>query len=503
MKNTKVGNVIIYEEQISCGNEILTCFKRQDGPPLLVAQMQQGKTSVCIYVIDQHLKECENKKINTEVFYLTNISDNVLKTQVTNRILEAGLRQKVQILHHADLNKTKLNPHVHNRLIIIDECHLALDKDCPFHNFLKKCGIKYGESIKTWSNKNNYVLSVSATPYAQIIKDKINDASFEVYNLSISKDYFSLKNLKEKGRIRESKKIIEKNKKTKKLEITPFFRQIMSEFSNFCKSNGGKRAIIRTKGEHANVIKKFIVDEYREMTVDIYDVKNKNISAIDSDISGNHFQPHVLIIKGSLRAGKTLSTTKHIGLWIEPHSSKADTMCQAVGRCLGYEMVEGYNRKFDDNFPIYCNTDEIDDAISFYEDPNKGTPSGNNNKPTKEETKKIDFIILDAQNDEEARLECKQKHNIIVPITISKCSDIAKNDTARDIINRTDRGQYKDEKRKRIFLMDGPNSNFYSSWDELDLQYKHKYLLPMGTTIHITIENEGKLKEGMIFTCQK
>jgi hypothetical protein len=240
-------------------------------------------------------------------------------------------------------------------------------------------------------------------------------------------------------------------------------------------------------------------------TLDARDIKNKNIGEIDNDISRSNFPyPHVLIIKGSLRAGKTLSTTKDIGLWIEPCGSKTDTMCQAIGRCLGYEMTEeGYNRKFDDTFPIYCNTDEIDLALSFYKDTNKGIPSGNNNESTKKETKKTDFIILDAQNDEEARLECKQKHKITVPITISKCSDINMNDTARDIINQTDRGQYKNEKRKRIFLMDGPSSNFRSSWDKLDLQYKNKYILPMGTTIHDTIENEGKIKEGLIIPCKK
>lgn len=369
--NYFVGNVEIHPEQFYCAQNIMKIFEDEEGPPVLIAQMQQGKTGVTIRVIYEFKERMDRNNQTYEIIYLINISDNEIREQTKARMRQAGLEKYVKTFHLTNINTyNKIN--VDKRLIIIDECHFAIEKDKTFENFLNKnFDISYGNTrASDWTDKNTYILSVSATPYAHIARNEIRELEkcFTPVALSVSDDYYSLHHLAGKvegfeNRLYPSKPVV-KNSKT-----TDFFIEKMEDFLKICekKSNGNWKnpgfLVVRSSGHDANIIKKDIERLYPEIPVDNYDRANKNLAALDSRLKEENPIPSVIIIKNALRAGKTLTTTKNIRMWIDPPHSKTDTLTQSIGRSLGFE-------KCNDKYPIYCNAgkelENIETAIDFY-----------------------------------------------------------------------------------------------------------------------------------------
>lgn len=489
----KIGELTVYAEQVRCSEKIISMFERMGGPPVLVAQMQQGKTGTCICVIEKFIKNCELHGHKYEIIYLTNIGDNNLKGQTESRLLIAGLSSKVKNLHLSDLQEGRFVPDetVDRRLIIIDECHLALEKSTPqslkpFHEFTKNCGLKYGSPISTWGNKYNFVLSVSATPYAHLIVAALDDKKFESVTLEVSPDYYSLQHMNEAGRIKKSEPTVVNGK------VTPFFKERMKEFLSECQKSSPGHLVVRSIGSNPETLSNFIRNNHPEVDVKIYESKPiNNIQSLDGDLSQKLPRPFVAIIRGSLRAGKTLITTKHIKMWIEPPASKTDTVAQAVGRCLGFEMEDGINRRFQDSFPVYCNTREMEIAIDFY-NKYECIPSGVGNKSNTTITMECEVQVLPEQTENEVR----RIHNA----AISRCSEAKINDYADDILNKRLRGYSKDGSKKRVYYMNGPSKNkaFAHSWLILSQQMPEvigKYVLisPTGRSKVKVVDNNSNL----------
>lgn len=461
ISSKKIGELVVYQEQVRCAQKILQVFEAGGGPPLLVAQMQQGKTGTMICVIDQFINNCKTNGITYEVIYLTNVQDNELKNQVKRRLLPTGLLSEIANIHLSAIqdDKFSINKNVDRRLIIIDECHLALEKNKPFHQFAIKCGFNYGQPINTWENKNNFVLSCSATPYAHIIVTALKDRAFEPITLDISEKYYSLQHLNQSNRIKKSDKVTSKVKNEQ--QVTTFFKERVKELLELCKIKGPGFMVVRSTSNGPEAIEKYIKENFKsEIDVHTYEARPvNNIANLDDELSTKIAKPFIAIVRGSMRAGKTLTTTKNIRMWIEPPSSKMDTVAQAIGRCLGYELENGINRKFEDTFPVYCNTKEIQVAIDFYND-YKSVPSGVGNKTNTNMIHICDIEILNCTVESEIR----EKYNAI----ISKCSAGDKNSYAEIVLNKQLRGFSKEEAAKeRIYYMDGPHKSHQKDWEDL------------------------------------
>lgn len=510
-----IGCSEIYKEQEECAEKILKIFEKNGGPPILIAQPQEGKTGVSIAVINKFINNCKSQSLKYEIIYLVNLSDNELKEQSETRLKEAGLLNDVTIIHHANLKTLILNKKIDRRLIIIDECHIALDASTkenikPFDNFLKKCGADYGKSINNWKNKNNYILSVSATPYAAAIREKIDNNSFESVILEKSKNYFSLLDIYKKERLYQSEKLTDK--KTGK--VTEFLEERFEEFLYLCETEGNGHLIIRCIGDAPDIIKNYIKDISLNIDVEIYGSgkNDKNISSLDNYLSKKFPKPSVAIIKGSLRAGKTLTNTKFIRMWLEPSGSKTDTVTQVIGRCLGYESKDEYKHsKFNDTFPIYCNLDEIEIAINFYSQYYNNSnlfvvPSSRRTKATNGKTINFEENYLFSNSSKEAKEKISKEFNIPAnKITLVNISKNNPNNWAESIANNTRHGggEY------RIFHLDGPNlndKNHISSWSKL--MKEKPYLRPKGefkAFVYYKRNSEAQedytknLKKGQIF----
>jgi len=454
----KIGELEIFPEQTSAAHNILEVFQAGLCYPLLVAQPQQGKCGTCIAAISGFIDSCKSQNQTYEVVYLINLADNSLKAQTEQRIFQSGLLSDIRLLHQAEVSKFTPGS-VDLRLIVVDEAHIALGKDKPVDAFFKRCGVNYGLPISNWSNQSNYVLSVSATPYATIIRhelDKTNGAkTFEPVRLKLAPNYFTMQQMKLQGRFKKAEKTYLKTK------VTDFFKGAFAEFKFRCDHLGNGHLIVRTSGKGPNVIANWILNNTLpgEVDIQVFSSKNQNIDQLDEILSIKPAKPSVAIILGSLRAGKTLTTTEHIRSWIETDKANADTVAQVVGRCLGYPVeVIGLPKrpKTEDTFPVYCNLEEIDHAIKFYEDM-RCVPNGVQNKSSNRETQLHEIIVQDSIEPNELK---------------STCSKVNENDIALDILNMAQRGG------DRWYYLDGPNKDHPTNTNPVGERHlDHWYLL--------------------------
>lgn len=371
---TTVGTETIHAEQCQAGEDILSLLSvEEDTVPILVAQPQQGKTGAAIYVIDRFIKTAKLENETFRVIYLTNMSDNDLRNQVKERMERAWLDDDVEVLHLGDLEDIEVED-VDRTLIVTDECHYAIDKDCRFHRFLQEHGIEYGKPRSTWRDRSVFLLPISATPFAHMVLTQMEKDAFTIVPLPLNGYYYSLKDAWEDGRLIQSEQIINGNNRP-----TQFLADIISDFNSTCAERGAGYLVIRLKGEKQDALRQFIAMNHPRIRIRGYSTTRNDdaISRLDTTLSIEPERPTVVLIKDGARAGKTLTTTKHIHGWYESPTSKSDAMLQSL-RPLGYG-------KRGDIFPIYCNTAEVEDSIRFYEDLYDGKSdfkitSGNRNK---------------------------------------------------------------------------------------------------------------------------
>lgn len=372
---TKIGTEAIHAEQCQAGEIILSLLTlEEDTVPILVAQPQQGKTGAAIYVIDRFIKTAKLENETFRVIYLTNMSDNDLRNQVKERMERAWLDDDVEVLHLRDLEDIEVED-VDRTLIVTDECHYAIDKDCRFHRFLKDHGIEYGMPRSTWRDRSVFLLPISATPFAHVVLTQMEEDAFSIVPLPLNEGYYSLKDAWEDGRLIQSEHLI-----NGKSRPTRFLADIISDFNSTCAERGAGYLVIRLMGDSKqDALRQFINMNHPQIRIRGYSTtgKDEDIPRLDTTLSIEPERPTVVLIKGCARAGKTLTTTKHIHGWYESPTSKSDAMLQSL-RPLGYG-------KHEDTFPIYCNTAEVEESIRFYEDLYEGKfdsmiPSGIRNK---------------------------------------------------------------------------------------------------------------------------
>lgn len=402
----KIGRMPIYHEQQLCSNKIMEIFQRRGGPPLLLAQPQQGKTGVMACVIKDFISYCERLEKKYEVIVILNLSGITERDQLVDRLKEdTNFQDKINVFHHPNLHsknkKIKINKSVELRLIIMDECHIALGEETPLHNFFKECGINYGESIDTWENKDNFLLSVSATPFVQVIKSKIDSKSFEPVYLEKSDSYFGIKEAYEKGRLLRAEATVEDDK------VSSFFLERVAEFRKICRESSDGYMVVRAPSKKCEVLKKFLSNT--DMLCKEFSEKEKNINKVDEYLSKEALRPTVILIKNALRASKTLTTTKYIRMWIDTPESNADTYSQSIGRCFGNCERDTKRLKENDLFKIYGDISEVPEIIKFYDD-FLSVPSGTRNNSTGQLEYKT-FIYETAPSDKEILKKFKELNN--------------------------------------------------------------------------------------------
>jgi len=378
-----VGKLEVFQQQIEASKDCYDVFFRANSEqsPILLGECQAGKTGSAIILIKMFMQWCEFRNISKqerEIYFAINSSNNDLLKQIDVRLLQSGLSQEVIPMHHAHYKKQSLNvnPNIKARLFIVDECHIALGTNLsqmkPFEKFLHECGIDIAKKKNQWRNTNNFLLQISATPNAHVmfneIKNKTNDEPFKFIYLENDPSYLSVSDMvsPEKNRVRQSYNLFCTTKENKN-QPSPFFTDRIQEFYNMTKNEYGVLILRLTGEQRVRNLHAFLNSRYKDIfEVKDYNAKNNNICDISNEISMVLPKPLIAIVRGSLREGKTLDSTKYIKMIIDSHDTVSSTVIQVLlGRCCGYP-INGHS-KHDDNFIIYCDREEIDDHVSMLE----------------------------------------------------------------------------------------------------------------------------------------
>lgn len=380
-----VGELEVFDQQIEAANTCFDIFTNGNElyqSPILLGECQSGKTGSAVILIKCFINWCDSRGIRKnerKIYFGINSSNNDLLDQLRERLFQSGLTEQVIEFHHSKYRALNPNPNDKARLIIVDECHVALcngdlDNLKPYENFLNKCGIELDKHRNYWNNKNNFLLQISATPNAQLMHNGLKElygdtGPFKFVYLKNAETYLSVTNMFSNGRIQQAHKIISS---VNKGEVTPWFAEKLLEFYNLTKSEHGVLLIRITGDDKIRNLVKHIKKNYpNQFEIRDYNSKNKNIGNISKEIAMRIPKPLIGIVRGSLREGKTLDSTKYIKMIIETADTVSSSAIQGLlGRCCGYP-ISNHNRH-GDTFKIYCDVEEVKDHVKMLEDLRQG-----------------------------------------------------------------------------------------------------------------------------------
>lgn len=407
-KSLNKAHGYLFDSQINTAKDIVLSISRKvtrRNHVVLAAKMQSGKTGVCNAVVniisqtDIHL----NLGIDKYMF-ITGMNDCGLKEQTLSRVEEqvigatkeniySGLRSKkykcpkhYYVMKNSDL--LKYEGDINNSIIFIDEAHYGSGDKNILSKFLYKQGIDWKDTNEL-IKRNIYIVSVSATPFDEIVSDTKEVKN--IIELKPTKSYVGVSEFLKKGLIIDA----EKDDIEEDGNIFDYINDAHQRMYN-----NGEAGIIIIRTRKFNVIKS---DPYIMKNFDIHEMYssgsnieynvfndivksiidrneyNKKVAAMkkSSAIAGPmpkmYVKPLIVLIKGAFRAGITLdSRLKDYIYMIYDYSAKADTTAQALlGRLCGYRNKKSnitntymyINKKFADMYSNWENDFQNRDIV--------------------------------------------------------------------------------------------------------------------------------------------
>ena len=336
------------EEQKDAAYRILYNFDSVNSV-ILLAQMQSGKSDTYYFVAF----ECIRQKMVDHVVIVLGFSDKELVEQTKDyssswdlydAFLEEtiglcrddrnDLRDHIKVIIDVVYGTELTNPsrdEFNNTLFIWDESHYAQNQlNRPF-KYMNAIGVPVNGDMSILTMRNNFVLSVSATPCSEI-SDKVHENQQKaIVMMQPGKEYIGVEQFYEK------KKII--GFKDWKKELPKLFLEQKAEhFPSI--------SIVRVHGNNAEVAIKIAIDA--NIAYEVYDGEQRALTKKSHDAtkmqSLNDLKnpPSVhkcVIIKGMLRMGKRLEKP-HISFVMETsQQSNTDVVLQGLlGRVCGYHI---------------------------------------------------------------------------------------------------------------------------------------------------------------------
>lgn len=292
---------------------------------LLFAQMQSGKTTTYLYIACEAIR---NGIVEKVVIFSGN-QETELKEQVksdcdifvSNYCQEHGLnyitiRSKIVVKWGAELKRSVAES---DTLFIWDESHAAQSFGMRPDKYLIENGISGDGDETKLRNRNNFFLSVSATPFSEV-SDFIHQSQFKsMVKLEVGPEYFSLKDMLTNGNIR------------------PYNDWEQTLRSAFVEHIGAvpKYSIVRVRNDTMGQTVSDIASScgWASMT---YNGKRKDIASMNN-LAVAPIKNTVVIIKAMCRMGKVVPK-QHIAFCMETSNDpKTDVVLQSLlGRMMGW-----------------------------------------------------------------------------------------------------------------------------------------------------------------------
>ena len=363
----------LYDSQINTAKDVVANLARKTtrrNHVILAAKMQSGKTGVCNAVVNIISQTSLHRYLAIDKYmFITGMNDCGLKSQTLKRVEEqiigankdniySGLRSKKNlspnhyfVMKNSDL--LKYEGDINNSIIFIDEAHYGSNDKNILSKFLYAQGINWKDT-NDLIKRNIYIVSVSATPFDEIVSDTKEVKS--IVELQPSKEYIGVSEFLKNGQVMDA----EKNDIEEEGEIFDYINDAHQRMVD-----DGVAGIIVIRTRKFNVIKSdpYIMkdfdiyemyssgsnieyDVFNEMAKDIIN-KNEYNKRVDSMMPSKaligsapkmYVKPLIVLIKGAFRAGITLDQRiKDYIYMVYDFSLKADTTAQALlGRLCGY-----------------------------------------------------------------------------------------------------------------------------------------------------------------------
>ena len=307
-------------------------FRAEHRHVILTAQMQSGKTGTFHNIIERmHTGGLVNKSI-----LLCGMSDDNLYNQAVrdaseyNPLLVDTGKLKVKYLQH--LNRFNISDTFRDALIIIDESDRDSKVGSRMDKLLSNAGIPINGNTHILKERNIYIVSVSATPFAEY-SDVVHKNSHEkpIVHLRPGTNYIGIKDNIEhnnfhpifdiEGNPIKFKDIVERGSTPKYSIIRYDPRSIeFSVFKKLANENGWGLFVDRAN--------------YNQCPEEF----PYQIDSINAILSTRPTRPSLILVHGKYRAGIVLSDKQYIQMvWENSKAPKTDTIVQGLlGRVCGY-----------------------------------------------------------------------------------------------------------------------------------------------------------------------
>lgn len=376
-----IGIIPIYKTQDDISQQMFEAFLENDKcvNDLLMAQMRSGKTGTIISFIDKVMRHCNENGLSC-IFpvlicmtqtapqeqwmkqlycaFIDNNFDDWRDVNLDKQILAHELSKKgMYVLKISDFNKQYRSRELYNEVnkvdvcvCVADEIHWCLHKTAGLPKLLKQLGIMYGKSCKLWEKKNISMISVSATPFTQLIKMKWDIESFtQCWYFKPGSSYLSLKQIRDNGRF-----IIKENILDDEGHLTDWSRTIMQMIIQ----GGNKYALFRQlSNKELNKLKEVYGDQVCFKSCDSSSDADYAINQLNVELSVKPLKPTILHLKNALSASEDIKTTSNICFWMESGTEIDATFFQRL-------RMTGFNQR-DDKFFIACTERQLK-AIEVY-----------------------------------------------------------------------------------------------------------------------------------------
>ena len=326
---------MIYPNQFDTAQQIIDAYNSGNKYVMMMAQMQSGKTGVFMLVGVEMIRlgyiqrfvvisanndaDLKDQLKNTDDFwsdlvvYLSE-THNLTTRDANNSMKE--VKSKFSCYCGSDLKKFRVVDD--KTLFIWDESHHGQSKGQSMDKFLKTLGLQPDGSQ---ASNEHLMLSVSATPFSEIIDNDRMKQGKCVVTFIPGESYFGVKQMTENDCLHEFHSRM----------ITTLINKLTQDPDHFV-------GFIRSRSNKNNNIEQIVRIECEKNDVHfiLYDQNYKDMT-IEEIMSTT--TPTCIFVKSRLGMGKCLPGKKKIQWITETNDSNLDTAFQGLlGRVCGYEI---------------------------------------------------------------------------------------------------------------------------------------------------------------------
>ena len=341
---------VIYPNELENGQKVLTTFTDEESDihrrwVVLLAFPQSGKTTTFLFVACEMLRlgkvcnviimcgnadiDLKNQLVEAKENFIQKAYDIYLEETIqydsrTRRIFLQLAKSKISILFGAGLDSGACQ--VQNTLIIWDEAHYAQDRTNRPHKYLQGVNITAdGDVSNLEGGRNNYVLTVSATPFSELSNVVHNNQSKRIVKMRPGVSYLGPRQFIERG------SVIQFDHTDRMNALKNAMRDSEVQYQGV-----PKYCVVRFIGDE-NVDECGLVAAEVGWDVKVFDSKSMTMRSMN-DLSVAPVRNTLVVIRGKCRMGKKVPKM-HISFVFESSIwSSTDVLLQALfARMFGYD----------------------------------------------------------------------------------------------------------------------------------------------------------------------